>query len=81
MLEKIELPDSLNWQFHGGLAQIDFWSENIHKLDRYLSCKAKVYPEIEPLLDIPGIGVFSALLILSEIGEIRRFNDAKSLVS
>ena len=43
--------------------------------------KAKVNEQAKLLMSIPGIGTYSAMLILSEIGDIKRFPDAKNLVS
>jgi transposase len=38
-------------------------------------------PQAQLLMSIPGISYYSALLVLSEIGEIERFPDAKRLCS
>jgi len=42
---------------------------------------AKYDNQAQILMSMPGIGCYSALLILSEIGDITRFPDAKHLVS
>jgi len=39
------------------------------------------YKEVRLLITIPGIGVYSALLIFSEIGNINRFNSEEKLFS
>ncbi|NIM52347.1 MAG: transposase, partial [Gemmatimonadales bacterium] len=38
-------------------------------------------PQAQLLCTMPGIGPYSALLILSEIGDVRRFPDARRLCS
>lgn len=37
------------------------------------------YPQVEALLDIHGIGVYTALLIIGEIGEVERFKEARQV--
>ncbi len=43
--------------------------------------KTKPNPRAQLLMDIPGISYYSALLILSEMGEVECFPDAKRLCS
>ena len=40
---------------------------------------AQGFPQTEALLDIHGIGLFSALLIVAELGEVERFRTAKQV--
>ena len=47
--------------------------EEIKILERDLKKHGKQYEETQLLTTIPGIGVYSALIILSEIGDITRF--------
>jgi transposase len=56
-------------------------SRQLDQMDRELKKRAKSNPEAELLMTIPGIGLYSALLILSEIGEISRFTYSDQLVS
>jgi transposase len=80
-LAAIPLPPMLDWQRKDGLAQLDFLNSQIHRIDRQIRVIAKDHPQVPCLTAIPGIGIFSALLILAEIGEITRFPSAKQLVS
>ncbi len=50
-------------------------------LDQQLAGLAKSNPDAELLMSMPGIGLYSALLILAEIGEIGRFKYSDQLVS
>jgi len=38
---------------------------------------AEEFPQIEALLDLYGIGPYSALLIVAELGEVERFGDER----
>ena len=48
-------------------------------LDRHLAEMATSFPQTEALLDIHGIALFSALLIVAELGEVDRFRTAKQV--
>ena len=48
-------------------------------LDRHLAEMATSFPQTEALLDIHGIALFSALLIVAELGEVERFRTAKQV--
>jgi len=47
--------------------------EEIKILERELKNRARQYKEAQLLTTIPGVGIYSALIILSEIGDITRF--------
>src|SRR6185437_15561491 len=48
---------------------------------RQIGAMAASDPRAQWLATIPGIGVYSAMILLSEIGEVQRFGTAKSLYS
>ena len=52
----------------------------IRKTDAIIE-KYSSIDEIKNLQTVPGIGLFSAMVIYSEIGDIRRFSDSGKLVS
>jgi transposase len=58
-----------------------FWhfSRQIAILDRRLVDVQAEFPESEALLEIHGIGLFSALVIVAELGEVERFRSAKQV--
>jgi transposase len=56
-------------------------NERIEETTNYLSMIAHNFREVKLLTTVPGIGIYSALLILSEIGEIERFPNPKKLCS
>lgn len=65
-----------------GLLQVlDVVQERIRAVNREVRQRAKSSPQARRLQTIPGVGWFGALLILAEIGDIRRFSEPKQLVS
>jgi len=60
---------------------IDGYSQEIEEQNRQLSGEARNDARARWLLTIPGIGVYSAMLLLAEIGDIARFADKHSLCS
>lgn len=51
----------------------------IAEVDKEINIRAGDCKEVALLTTIPGIGVYSALLILSEIGELKRFSSYRQL--
>lgn len=48
---------------------------------REIEAQAEVSPQARLLMSVPGIGHYSALFILAEVGETERFRSPKNLVS
>jgi len=63
------------------LVLIDWLDKEIEKIEKKIRSLAKDNPLIKLLMTIPGISYYSALLILSEIGDINRFAHPKKLIS
>jgi transposase len=61
------------------LARMRHFGRQITILDRCLVKTGQRFPQTEVLLDIHGIGLFSALLIVAELGEVERFRTAKQV--
>ena len=55
--------------------------ERIEGMETILKERAKITDEAKWLMSIPGIGYHNALLIQSELGEIERFSNPRSMVS
>ena len=55
----------------------------IRRLDRTIGERIEKWPDDDPrlLLTIPGIGPYTAMLIVSEIGDVSRFPDSDHLVA
>ncbi len=55
--------------------------QQIHSLDEILAGRWKNDARVQRLTTIPGIGLFVAILLVLELGDIRRFPSAKHLAS
>ena len=63
------------------LAVIDGLAPVIDRIDGELRQHAKADPRVKTLTTLPGVGQFTALVILAEIGDISRFGSARKLAS
>ena len=61
------------------LAQLEHYAKHMAVLDKQLEQACKDFPQVEALLGIYGIGVFSALVIIAELDEVKRFRTAKQV--
>ncbi len=65
----------------GCLAVIDALAVLIERLDGELHQHAKADPRVKVLRTLPGVGEFTALVMVAEIGDITRFPSARKLAS
>ncbi|KXB00161.1 hypothetical protein AKJ40_01780 [candidate division MSBL1 archaeon SCGC-AAA259M10] len=63
------------------LEMLETIQEQIDEIETDFEEIAEKYEEAKLLMTIPGVGAFSALLILAEIGDIDRFPDPEKLCS
>src|SRR6266436_2027377 len=63
------------------LAVIDGLAPVIDRIDGELRQHAKADPRVKTLTTLPGVGQFTALVMLAEIGDISRFGSARKLAS
>jgi transposase len=77
-VEKVRGIDDVRVQSY--LRLIDGLNTEIREASRTIRQKAGDNADANLLMTIPGISFYSALLIISEIGEIERFEDSSSLV-
>jgi transposase len=61
------------------LARMKHFGRHIAVFDQRIAEMANEFPQTEALLDIHGIALFSALLIVAELGEVERFRTAKEV--
>lgn len=73
-LESLELPTYLASMRDERVQRVRYFKDAIAGLDDGLERVAEDFPEVEALVDIHGIGLYSALLIIAEIGEPDRFS-------
>jgi transposase len=63
------------------LAMIDALDEWIKPVNKVIEAREKTDPRIELLCSMPGVGIYSAVMIIAEIGDVRRFTGPKQLCS
>jgi transposase len=63
------------------LGLIDALQERIDRLDWEIRQRARSDPRVKVLTQLPGVGPFTALVILAEAGDISRFASARQLAS
>jgi|SRR5277367_2056930 transposase len=80
-LSKIALPQEAREAVDTYTGLIDQVGHHIQKQEQRLKAVASGDERVKWLVSIPGIGTYSAMIILSEIGEIQRFSSTKALFS
>lgn len=80
-LEEAKLRELDRWEVDDQLARLDLLQEQIKELDKEIRERDAANPVAQALEAIPGIGPFIALLLVAEIGKLKRFPSAKHLVS
>jgi transposase len=61
------------------LERFRHYAKQMTLFDKRLEGMREAFPQVESLVDIYGIGLYSALLIVAEIGEVERFRSAKQV--
>ncbi len=61
------------------LERLESFQRRIARVDLKLELLAAQFPQTEALLDIRGIGLYSALVIIAELGDVERFRTAKQV--
>jgi transposase len=80
-LRQAPLPPAARSTVDTYCSMIDHLGQHIREQEKQLKELASTDARAQWLTTIPGIGVYSAMIILSEIGEIQRFCSPKSLYS
>lgn len=80
-LAAVKLPEKARQAVNVCCRLIDGYSQEIEKQNRQLREEARQDRRARWLLTIPGIGEYSAMLLLAEIGDIGRFADKHALCS
>ena len=80
-LASLPLPAVSREVVEDGLALIDATEVRIDRLDWEIVQRARSDPRVKVLTQLPGVGPFTALVILAEIGDITRFPTARKLAS
>jgi len=80
-LRELPLRDCYRVGIDGYLRVMDVLASLIDEVSSIIEARVREQSDASLLCTIPGIGPFSALLIMSEIGDIHRFPSAKKLCS
>jgi len=80
-LAELPLPEVSRQIVTDCLAFLDALAPTIERLDREVHARAKADPRVKVLITLPGVGEFTALVMLAEIGDITRFPNARKLAS
>jgi transposase len=80
-LAELDLPAASREIITDCLAVIDGLAPVIDRIDGELHQHAKADPRVKVLRTLPGVGEFTALVIVAEIGDISRFPSARKLAS
>src|SRR5215470_1728208 len=78
-LASLELPAVSRELVEDDLGLIDALQERIDRLDWEIRQRARSDPRVKLPTQLPGVGPFTALVILAEIGDISRFGSARQL--
>lgn len=76
-----KLPPQARASVQTCLRMIDHYGEEIQRQNLQLREKAKTDERVRWLMTIPGIGEYSAMMLLAEIGEVERFGSKEALCS
>jgi transposase len=80
-LASLDLPPAFRQVIGDDLALIDALASPIAALDEQVHQRAKGDPAVKVLTQLPGVGEFTALVILAETGDIARFGSARKLAA
>ena len=80
-ISHLELQPHNRRELNYHLSLIDNLNNEIVLLGKEVEKYRLIYPEVDLLTSIPGIGIYSGLLILAEIGDISRFPTPQKLAA
>jgi transposase len=80
-LASLELPAVSRELIEDDLGLIDALQGRIDRLDWEIHQRARSDPRVKVLTQLPGVGPFTALVILAEIGDVSRSGSARKLAS
>lgn len=63
------------------LLRLKHYNTQLQMIDKELEQLRVEFPQVEMLLDIYGVGLYTALLIIGELGEVQRFRSARQVGS
>lgn len=80
-LVRLDLASVERFELNQLLAQLDLYQAQIEEANQLIAQQAQHDPRITRLMQIPGIGFYTAFAILAAVGDIQRFPSPKNLSS
>src|SRR6266566_450732 len=80
-MASLQLPAVSREVVDDDLALIDALETVTGRLDWEIHQRARSDPRVKVLTQLPGVGPFTALVILAEVGDVSRFGSARKLAS
>ena len=80
-LGSLQLPAVSRELVEDYLGLIDAIQDRVDRLDWEIRQRARSGPRVKMLTQLPGVGPFTALVILAEVGDVSRFGSARKLAS
>jgi transposase len=80
-LRKLSLPDIFRLELNGYTSLLDHLKESIDAVATVIKSSCGQSTMASRLLNVPGIGLFSALLLAAEIADIHRFSSFRKFCS
>lgn len=80
-LRALDLPEVNRFELDQYLMLLKVLDHKIHETSQQIDAVAEENPQAMLLTTIPGISYYSALLIMAEIGDVNRFDNAEQLCS
>lgn len=78
-LKELTLPPMFRMELNGYMELLENLKQLIQNAQREIKSSCKESPYVKRLMTIPGISYFSALLLASEIADVKRFKTYKKL--
>jgi transposase len=80
-MAKVDLGPAGNISRDELLQRITHYETSVAVIDRHLEKAQQEFPQVEALLDIRGVGLYTALLIVAEIGGPERFREGRQVAA
>jgi transposase len=78
-LSRLELREPQRRRLHSLLGLIGDFDREIELAKREIDALAVHDPRVEVLVAVPGIGTYTAMLVVGEVGDVERFRSARHL--
>jgi len=80
-LRNLQLPTPDQQILHSSLQVLDTLSEQVQSMDIQIAKDAVTEDQAKLLMTMPGVDYYAAMILLSEIGDVKRFASPEKLVS